>query len=192
MTVVWTVTSLSALLVVVSVGLLWNDLRAAPRSWQLLATSGLPLALGGLGFILRFWQPLPGPYRANESYPLGPYLNAWAVSFGFMWLAFGLVFFALALRTPRTGRSWLVLVAGWILAWVPHGIIGIGFAWAGSNRPNVELYRTWASGWLGLIVLGTSALILVAHFGLALCGFVRTGLELRRASSACPSVNRVR
>ena len=192
MTVVWTVTSLSALLVVVSVGLLWNDLRAAPRSWQLLATSGLPLALGGLGFILRFWQPLPGPYRANESYPLGPYLNAWAVSFGFMWLAFGLVFFALSLRTPRTGRSWLVLVAGWILAWVPHGIIGIGFAWAGSNRLNVELYRTWASGWLGLIVLGTSALILVAHFGLALCGFVRTGLELRRASSPFPAVNRVR
>lgn len=183
MIVVWTVWSVSALLVAVCVGLLWNDLRAAPRSWQLLAASGLPLALGGLGFILRFWQPLPGPYRANESYPLGPYLNAWAVSFGFMWLAFGLVFFALALRTPRTGRLWLALLAGWILAWLPHGIIGIGFAWAGSNDPSVELYRTWASRWPGVLNLGTSALILLTHLGLALWGFLQTGFELRRAPS---------
>ncbi len=163
MTVVWTVASLSAHFVAVCVLLLWSDLRAAPRSWQLLAGSGLPLALGGLGFILRFWQPLPRPYRANESYPLGPYLNAWAVSFGFMWLAFGLVFLALALRTPRTGWLWLVLLAAWVLAWLPHGVIGIGFAWAGSNRPSVELYRTWASRWPGLIVLGTSSLILLVH-----------------------------
>jgi hypothetical protein len=191
-TVVWVVSGLSAVLVMVSVRLLWNDLRGAPRSWQLLASSGLPLAVGGLGFILRFWQPLPGPYRVNDAYPLGPYLNTWAVSFGFMWLAFGLVFFALALRTPRTGQSWLVLFAAWVLAWIPHGIVGIGFAWAGSNRPNVELYRSWASGWPGLIVLGTSALILLAHFGLALWGFVRTGLEIRRTAFAHPTVTGVR
>ena len=184
---VWTISSLSLLFVAVCVRLLWDDLRTAPRSWQLLAASGLPLSLGGLGFIVRFWQPLPGPYQANESYPLGPYLNAWAVSFGFMWLAFGLVFFALALRTPRTGRLWLALLAGWVLAWLPHGIIGVGFALAGSNRPSVEFYRTWASKWPGLLVLATSALILVAHFGLALWGFVRTGLELRRPASPATS-----
>jgi hypothetical protein len=186
MIIVWIISGLSVLFVAVCVRLLWDDLRTAPRSWQLLAASGLPLSLGGLGFIVRFWQPLPGPYQANESYPLGPYLNAWAVSFGFMWLAFGLVFFALALRTPRTGRLWLALLAGWVLAWLPHGIIGVGFALAGSNRPSVEFYRTWASKRPGLIVLATSALILVAHFGLALWGFVRTGLELRRAASTGP------
>lgn len=180
MTLVWTVAGVSALVATVCVLLLWNDLRAAPRSWQLLAASGLPLSLGGLGFIVRFWQPLPGPYVANQSYPLGPYLNAWAVSFGFMWLAFGLVFFALALRTPRTGRLWLALLAGWVFTWLPHGIIGVGFAWAGSNRPSVDFYLTWASVWHGLVVLATSSFILVAHFGLALAGFARTGLDLRR------------
>jgi len=51
-----------------------------------------------------------------REYPMGPYLNTWAVSFGFMWLAFGLVFFALALQTPRTNRLWLALLAGWVLA----------------------------------------------------------------------------
>ena len=72
MIVVWTVAGLSAFLAAVCVRMLWPDLREAPRSWQLLALSGLPLALGGLAFIVRFWQPLPGPYRANEAYPLGP------------------------------------------------------------------------------------------------------------------------
>jgi len=187
MIIVWTVSGLSALFVALCVRLHWNDLRAAPRSWQLLAASGLPLSLGGLGFIVRFWEPLSGPYRANESYPLGPYLNAWAVSFGFMWLAFGLVFFALALRTPRTRRLWLTLLAGWVLAWLPHGIIGIGFLLAGSNHVSVEFYRTWASKWPGLIVLGTSTVILLTHFGLALWGFMRTGLELQRAASAATS-----
>lgn len=184
MTVVWIVTSISFLLFALSVRSMWNDLRAAPRSWQLLATSAIPLALGGLGFIVRFWQPLAGPYKANESYPLGPYLNAWAVSFGFMWLAFGLVFFVLALRMPRTGRLWFALLMAWFLAWLPHGIIGIGFAWAGSNQPSIELYRNWASRLPGLISLTVSSLILLTHFGLAIWGFVRTGLELRRAPAA--------
>lgn len=183
MVVVWTVWSLSVLVVAACVIFLWKDLRAAPRSWQLLAASGLPLSIGGLGFILRFWQPLPGPYLANKSYPLGPYLNAWAVSFGYMWLAFGLVFFALALQTPRTGRVWLALFTAWVVAWLPHGIIGIGFALAGSNEPSVEFYRNWASRWPGLIGLAGGTLILLAHFGLALWGFVRTGLALRRTSS---------
>ena len=186
MAVVWIVASLSALLVCTCAVRLWNDLRSAPRSWQLLSASGLPLSLGGLGFLVRFWQPLPGPYLANHSYPLGPYLNAWAVSFGFMWLAFGLLFFALALSTPRTGRLWLTLFAGWALCWLPHAIIGIGFALAGSNRPSVELYQDWASSWPGLVTLAGSTLIMVAHFGLAFWGFIHTGLQLRADSNRRP------
>lgn len=178
MWVVWIIAALSGALIAACVVMLRRDLRAAPRGWQLLASSGIPLALGGLGFIVRFWEPLPGPYLANQVYPLGPYVNAWAVSFGFMWLAFGLTFFALALHAPRTGRTWWVLFTAWFLAWLPHGIIGLGFAAAGSNEPSVRLYRTWAAEWPGLLQLCASALILLAHFGLGAVGFASTGRAL--------------
>ena len=140
MWIVWLVAAFSTILIAVSVVLLRPDLRAAPLAWRLLGASGIPLVLGGLGFIVRFWKPLPGPYLANAVYPLGPYVNAWAVSFGFMWLAFGLVFTALALRAPRSWLTWWCLAVAWLLAWMPHGIIGIGFALAGSNAPSVRLY----------------------------------------------------
>ena len=163
MWLVWSVTLLSAGLLCACLFLLRKDLRDAPRAWQLLAASGVPLALGGLGFIVRFWEPLPGPYRVNELYPLGPYLNAWAVSFGFMWLAFGLAFYTLALRAPRTPRTWVVLLVAWLLAWLPHGIIAVGFLLAGDIQPSAQLYRTWAAEWAGLIELAASAVILLSH-----------------------------
>ncbi len=184
MWLVWVISLVSASLVVLGVVLLRCDLRAAPRGWQFLACSGVPLALGGLGFVLRFWEPTSGPYRANELYPLGPYLNAWAVSFGFMWVAFGLVFYGLALQAPRTWRTWLLLFAGWSLAWLPHGIIGLGFAAAGSNQPSFDLYRAWASRWPGLVQLWASAFVLLAHLGLSIMGFALTGRALWRAGAA--------
>lgn len=184
MWLVWAVSAFSAALLVGCVRLLRTELGVAPRGWQLLATSGLPLAMGGAGFIFRFWEPAPGPYLANSLYPLGPYLNAWAVSFGFMWMAFGLAFFALAVQAPRTGRLWLALLVGWFLAWLPHGIIGIGFAWAGSIQPSVQLYRDWASEWPGFLRLCASALILLSHFTLALLGFTLTGADLLRRRKA--------
>ena len=184
MWIVWLVAALSVGLITMCLVTLRQDLRAAPRPWRLLASSGIPLALGGLGFLVRFWEPLPGPYRANEVYPLGPYLNASAVSFGFMWVAFGLAFFALALRAPPTGRTWCVLAVTWFLAWLPHGIIAIGFAAGGSNDPSLRLYGTWASEWPGLLGFYASALILLAHFGLSAVGFVATGRQLWRQRSA--------
>jgi len=177
---VWLVIGLAAVLFAIPTLLLWPDLRRAPRRWQLLAASGLPLALAGLGFAARFWEPTPGPYRANELYPFGAYLNAWAVSFGFMWLAFGLVFFACALRAPRTGSTWLALLLAWILAWIPHGVIGIGFVSAGSNEPSIDLYRAWGSRWTGVLTLTSGGITLLLHFGLSVLGFVSTGLALRR------------
>ena len=177
---VWLVATFSTILTAVSVVLLRPDLRAAPLAWRLLGASGLPLALGGLGFIVRFWEPLPGPYLANAVYPLGPYVNAWAVSFGFMWLAFGLVFTALALRAPRSWLTWWILAVAWLLAWIPHGVIGIGFALAGSNAPSIRLYRDWASEWTGFVVLCSGALLLLAHFGLSAAGFIGTGWSLWR------------
>jgi hypothetical protein len=184
MWVVWLVTALAVVLFAIPTLLLWPDLRRAPRGWQLLAASGLPLALGGLGFIVRFWQPTPGPYLANQLYPYGPHLNAWAVSFGFMWLAFGLVFFASALRAPRTGKIWLALLVAWVLAWIPHGVIGIGFATAGSNQPSIDVYRAWGSRSNGFLTLASGSVVLLLHFGLGLFGFVSAGLALRRDSRA--------
>jgi hypothetical protein len=178
MWVFWAISALSAGLVATCIALLRKDWGSAPRSWKLLAGSAIPLAIGGLGFIIRFWEPSGGPFRANELYPLGPYLNAWAVSFGFMWLAFGLTFYAFALRAPHTGRTWFTLLIAWFLAWVPHGIIGIGFAAAGDNEASVRLYQDWASRWLGMAQLGASALILFGHFALSVLGFALTGKAL--------------
>ena len=181
---VWLVTGLAAVLFAIPTFLLWPDMRRAPRGWQLLAASGLPLALGGVGFIVRFWDPTPGPYLANQLYPYGTHLSAWAVSFGFMWLAFGLVFFACALRAPRTGSVWLALLVAWVLAWIPHGVIGIGFATAGSNQSSIDVYRAWGSRWYGFLTLASGSIVLLLHLGLSLFGFVWTGLALRRDSRA--------
>ena len=180
MWLVWIVAALSTALVGSCIFLLRDDLGSAPHGWQLLACSGIPLTLGGLGFVMRFWKPTTGPYLANEFYALGPYLNAWAVSFGFMWVAFGLIFFMVAARGPHCGRIWLTLLVAWFLVWLPHGIIGVGFAVAGSNEPSVRLYQQWAAKWPGLLRLGVSALILAAHFALSLFGFALTGMGLWR------------
>ena len=182
MWLVWAVAVFAGCLVAACMMLLWKDLRSAPRGWQFLAFSGAPLAFGGLVFIVRFWEPIPGPYRANELYPLGPYLNAWAVSFGFMWLAFGLVFFGLAVRAPRNARTWFTLLVAWFLAWLPHGIIGIGFAAAGDNQPSIQLYQNWASDWPGLVRLVASGLALFGHFALSIPGFALSGIALVRGS----------
>ncbi len=184
MSAVWLVTGLAVAIFAATTALLWQDLRTAPRGWQLLGASGLPLALGGLGFVVRFWDPTPGPYFVDEVYPFGAPLNAWAVSFGFMWLAFGLVLFAFAVRGPHNGRAWLALLAAWLLAWLPHGVIGIAFAAAGSIEPSVENYLEWGSEWAGLLGLASGSLILFAHFTLSVLGFTLSGLELRRRTSA--------
>jgi hypothetical protein len=151
-----------------------------------LAGSGIALALGGLIFVIRFWEPTPGPYLANELYPVGPYLNAWAVSFGFAWLGFGLLFVALALTGARLAsrRIWLILLTSWLLCWLPHGIIGIGFAWAGQNAPSIQRYRTWAAHAPGLLVLCASAVVLLAHFAFSILGFIVTWRELWRRAGA--------
>lgn len=175
MWLVWFVSAVSAGLVCACLIVLREDWRAAPPAWKLLAASGVPLAFAGLGFIIRFWEPSTGPFRANELYPLGPYLNAWAVSFGFMWLAFGLAFYGLALRAAHTGRTWLTLLVAWALAWIPHAIIGIGFALGGDMNASMRLYRDWASQWPGLTQLIVGALILFGHFALSLLGFGLTG-----------------
>jgi hypothetical protein len=166
------------------------DYRSATLGWQLLVMSGVLLAVGGVDFAVRFWEPTRGPYRANQLYPLGPYLNAWAVSFGFTWIAFGLLFVVLALLGARQplARLWVALLASWVVCWLPHGVIGVGFAWAGHNEPSLRLYLDWASGWVGMIRLCASSLLLLGHFACSIGGFVVTGLQLCRAGDVPPAV----
>lgn len=182
MWLVWSVSALCIGVAVACVSLFLEDWRNAERGWQLLAASGIPLSLAGLGFIIRFWKPHSGPFTANELYPLGPYVNAWAVSFGFMWLAFGVAFLVLSLRGGRDIRIWWALLTIWFLAWLPHGIIGVGFLVAGQTELSMQLYRDWASRWpdvLGLVVGGSALLI---HIGLSVSGFAVAGRALMRRS----------
>jgi hypothetical protein len=179
---VWATLSVAVLIALAILLNLTQAFRAAPLGWRLLSTSGIPLGLAGLIFIIRFWVPTTGPYRANELYPYGNHLHAWAVSFGFTWLAFGLLFAGMALLGSRhAGRVvWATLLASWFICWLPHGVIGLAFAWAGQNAPSVKAYGDWAAAPRGAILLLSNALILIAHFGLSVVGFVITGIEFRR------------
>ncbi len=185
MWVVWITVSTAVLIVLAILLTLAPAFRVAPLGWRLLSASGIPLSLCGLIFIIRFWEPTAGPYRANELYPYGNHLHAWAVSFGFTWLAFGLLFAALALLGSRTASRivWAALLASWFICWLPHGVIGLAFAWAGQNAPSVQTYRKWASDPQQFILLLSNALALLAHFGLSVVGFMITGIGFRREQS---------
>jgi hypothetical protein len=160
--------------------------------WRLLAHAGWPLILAGTLFVARFWTPTPGPYLANTRYPFGDHLAAWAVSFGFTWIAFGLLFAALAVLAPapagravgadvRPGRlAWLALVAAWALCWLPHGIIGVAVAVGGLEAESVTRYATWAGRPLGTLTLAADSVLLALHVGCSLAGFVVAGREVWR------------
>ncbi len=182
MWIVWITISFSILIVLAVLLILLPAFRTAPISARLLSASGVALSIVGINFIIRFWEPTSGPYRANELYPYGDHLHAWAVSFGFTWLAFGLLFAALALLGSRGASRvvWAALLAGWLLCWFPHGIIGLAFAWAGGNAQSVETYRKWGSAPQGFILLLFNALMLLAHFGLSISGFAAKAIESRR------------
>lgn len=151
----------------------WRNL---PRGWQVLALSGVALSLGGIEFIFRFWEPRSGPYLVNEWYPFGAYLNAWAVSFGFMWLAFGLLFGTAAILGPRGLALWLALLATWLIAWLPHAVIVGGFLLGGQQESTA--YSDWAEDWPRSLSLWVSGLLLVGHASLSTIGFILTGRAL--------------
>ena len=183
MWIVWITVSISIL---IALGVLTGFLpafRTAPLGWRLLSASGIPLSIVGVNFIIRFWQPTAGPYLANELYPFGNHLHTWAVSFGFAWLSFGLLFsvFALSGSSDKGRIVWFAMLASWFICWLPHGIIGLAFAWAGGNAPSLETYSKWSSEPQGFVLLLFNALTLLAHFGLSILGFVMTGIELRRS-----------
>ena len=161
--------------------------------WQLLALAGWPLILAGAIFILRFWTPTPGPYLANTRYPFGDHLAAWAVSFGFTWIAFGLLFATLAVLAPAAATdargarlAWLSLLTTWTLCWLPHGIIGVAVALGGADPDSVTRYADWAARPLGTLTLVADGALLVLHAGLSITGFILAGREVWRRTIPPP------
>jgi hypothetical protein len=168
-----------------------SEYRGTPAGWQLLAHAGWPLSLAGAVFVLRFWVPTDGPYRANVRYPFGTHLDAWAVSFGFTWIALGLLFTTLAIlatRATSARRLWIVLLAAWLVWWLPHGVIAVGFLFGGTDPRSVTDYRAWAANPAGAVILVADALLLLLHVGLSLAGFALTGRALWRVDRASPRV----
>ncbi len=167
--------------------ILRKEFRGAPLGWRLLAQAGWPLSLAGAIFVLRFWIPTRGPFRANVRYPFGTHLNAWAVSFGFTWIAFGLLFTALAVVGYRvsSGRpAWCVLLAAWMVCWLPHAVIAVAFAVGGTDPRSVTDYRAWGANPAGALVLGIDAALLLLHIGLSVAGFVIAGRTAWRGDSS--------
>ena len=177
----WSVVTTLAVALGLSAGtvfMLRIEFRAAPLGWRLLAHAGWPLSLAGALFVLRFWMPTSGPFRANVRYPFGTHLNAWAVSFGFTWIAFGLLFTALAVlasRAPHDRPAWFVLLAAWIVCWLPHAVIAVAFAVGGTDPRSVTDYRAWGANPAGALILGIDAVLLLLHVGLSVAGFVVAG-----------------
>jgi len=164
--------------------------RTVPLGWRLLAHAGWPLSLAGAIFVWRFWVPTDGPYRANVRYPFGTHLNAWAVSFGFIWIAFGLLFTALAVLAPRaTGArpAWLALFAAWVVCWLPHGVIAAGFAFGGIDPSSVTDYQAFGANPVGAAILIVDALLLLLHAIFSVSGFVIAGRPVWRSDSAGPA-----
>ena len=103
--------------------------RVLRRGWQVLPVAGIFYALVGLPFLLA-GEPTAGPYREGERYPFGTELQAWQVTVGVDWLAFGLLFAAAAVAARRAPNRWLraaTLVSG-ALIWLPHLVIGVALA----------------------------------------------------------------
>ena len=157
--------------------------RTVPLGWRVLAHAGWPLSLAGAVFVVRFWVPTGGPYRANVRYPFGTHLNAWAVSFGFTWIAFGLLFAAVALLASRAEDArpaWLALLVGWIVCWLPHAVIALGFVVGGTDPRSVADYRAWGTNPSGAVILVADALLLLLHAGLSVTGFTLTARAVWR------------
>jgi hypothetical protein len=180
MWILWITVSATVLIVLCIWAVFLPAFRRALVGWRLLSASGLALSVMGFNFVIRFWKPTAGPYRVNELYPYGSYLHAWAVSFGFAWIAFGFLFAGLALLGSRSASRvvWVTLLTSWLICWLPHGVIVLAFAWAGQNAQNVHSYRQWASDLAGFSLLLANALMLLAHFGFSLGGFILSAREL--------------
>ena len=66
MWIVWITVSISILIAFAILISLLPAFRSAPLNWRLLSTSGIPLSILGINFVLRFWQPTAGAIAGGE------------------------------------------------------------------------------------------------------------------------------
>lgn len=105
-----------------------NTFRSVTLGWKLLWLSGLMFVPRGMIWIMK-WQPLSGPYMVGERYPFGNYVNAWEVSMGFAFVAFGVLFAEASILVCKSKNrlSWVGLLISWVLLMFPHALIGVTF-----------------------------------------------------------------
>ena len=94
-----------------------------------LLLAGLGYVPGGILLILASWQATPGPYQIGLRYPFGGPLEAWQVTAGFAFVAYGIGFAGLVHAHSRTGSRllWAVLAISFGVMWLPHLLIGLAF-----------------------------------------------------------------
>ncbi|OGO65216.1 MAG: hypothetical protein A2030_03320 [Chloroflexi bacterium RBG_19FT_COMBO_50_10] len=120
--------------------------RALNIGWRLLALSGLWFIPSGAILIWMSWHPTPGPYVIGERYPYGTLSEAWQVSLGFGWVAFGLLFFGMALLGEQWKSRWLwfSLLISTILVLFPHIWFGVMMV---LDDPTLRNFGPW---WIAL------------------------------------------
>jgi len=95
----------------------------------ILLLAGLGYVPGGILLILTSWRATPGPYEIGLRYPFGGPLEAWQVTTGFAFVAYGIGFAGLVHAHSRTGSRplWAVLALSFGVMWLPHLLIGSAF-----------------------------------------------------------------
>ncbi len=149
-------------LMVVGAPVVWG-LRI--RSWKAMSTGGKLLWLSGIFYIpgglvwLLKWSPSQGPYGVGENYIFGSYLQAWEVSMGFAFLAFGLLFSSavLLMEHHKTRWVWTSLLTAWLLVMFPHFLIGVTFALDDPSLASLGVARFAIPNtllWMAMVILG--------------------------------------
>jgi hypothetical protein len=110
--------------------------------WGLLIFAGFGYIPGGIFLVILAWQSTPGPYEIGKLYPFGSELNAWQVTNGFAFLAFGLLFCAVLLNAVKfkSRLLWTAALVSFVLMWFPHAIIGISFFFYDPTLISLEMW----------------------------------------------------
>jgi len=137
--------------------------------WNLLAFSGFSYVAGGALLVVLTWKPKPGPYSIGERYPYGGYLEAWQVSLGFAFLAFGILFGIGSLigSKVRNKYLWSGLLASFVFMWFPHLLLGIALV---LDDPSLSSLGVWKK----------SIVLILAWMAIAALGFFLSWRDFRR------------
>lgn len=149
---------------------------------NLLSIAGLGFIPAGIILILLSWHPTPGPYRVGGRYPYGGSLEAWQVSMGFAFVAFGVLFvagIAAAVRL-KSRRLWGAMLAAYVLVWFPHAFLGAAFF---LDDPSLAALQSWA-GVVPLILLWMA--MVIAGFALTWRDAAQTPTEGGTALNSSP------